>query len=102
LPLFAVGVVGILSSLVPCSHWCLVIASVVIGVIVITSVVVVVGLVPPLDFDFSSVLVNLRVSPAFLWNGFVFFSGVFISGIFSSYGACLVFVGFGNCADVAL
>ncbi|CAG8849904.1 13485_t:CDS:2, partial [Racocetra persica] len=64
---------------------CLVIAGVVVGVVVIAGVVVVVGLVPFLAciptflWDFSGVLVNLRVSPAFLWNGFAFFSGVLIS-----------------------
>ncbi|CAG8505757.1 8933_t:CDS:2 [Dentiscutata erythropus] len=56
---------------------CLVVAGVVVGVIVIAGVVVVIGLVPPLDF-------------------------VCVTGIFSSYGACLVFIGSGNCADVAL
>ncbi|CAG8750659.1 11995_t:CDS:2, partial [Racocetra persica] len=80
---------------------CLVVTSVVIGVIVIIGVVVVVGLVPLLDFDFFGVLVNLRVSLVFLWNGFAFFSNILISGIFSSYRACLVFVGSGNCANVA-
>ncbi|CAG8849591.1 18421_t:CDS:1, partial [Racocetra persica] len=50
LPLFAIGVVGVLLSLVPCSRWCLVIAGVVIGIVVIAGVVVVVGLVPLLDF----------------------------------------------------
>ena len=48
--LFTVGVVGILSSLVPCSRWCLVVASVIISVIVIASVVVIIGLVLLLDF----------------------------------------------------
>jgi hypothetical protein len=36
--------------------------------------------IPTFLWDFSSVLVNLRVSLAFLWNGFAFFSGVLISG----------------------
>ncbi|CAG8815933.1 17102_t:CDS:2, partial [Racocetra persica] len=56
LPLFAVV------SLVSCRHWCLVVAGVLSSL------------------DFSGVLVNLRVSLAFLWNSFVFFSGVLISG----------------------
>ncbi|CAG8581551.1 4470_t:CDS:2 [Racocetra persica] len=58
--------------------------------------------IPTFLWDFSGVLVNLCVSLAFLWNGFAFFSGILISDVFSSYGACLVFVGSGNCADVAL
>ncbi|CAG8850045.1 25048_t:CDS:2, partial [Racocetra persica] len=84
LPLFAVGIIGVLSSLVPCSHWCLVIAGVVVGIVVIAGVVVVIGLgglayIPTFLWDFSGILVNLRVSPAFLWNGFAFFSGILIS-----------------------
>ncbi|CAG8803441.1 35921_t:CDS:2, partial [Racocetra persica] len=74
-------------------RWCLVVAGVIVGVVVIT------GLLSSLDF--SGILVNLCVSPAFLWNGFAFFSSILISDIFFSYGACLVFVGSGNCVDIA-
>ncbi|CAG8830863.1 21651_t:CDS:2, partial [Racocetra persica] len=61
--------------------------------------------IPTFLWDFSSVLVNLRVSSAFLWKGFAFFSGILISGymhFFTVDLACLVFVGSGNCVDVAL
>ena len=36
--------------------------------------------IPTFLWDFSGILVNLRVSPAFLWNSFAFFSSVLISG----------------------